>query len=111
MKVFKMLTSEDVKRIKKQGDLAERVKELENSLSIALEVNDKFQRENVKLKKRVREAEGETSIVKGIGINSPEMKALQKESEELKKELALVKEDHQYDNLVHAKELKKALER
>jgi len=111
MKVFKMLTSEDVKRIKKQGDLAERVKELENSLSIALEVNDKFQRENVKLKKRVREAEGETSIVKGIGINSPEMKALQKESEELKKELALVKEDHQYDNLVHAQELKKALER
>ena len=64
-----------------------------------------------KLKKRVREAEGETSIVKGIGINSPEMKALQKESEELKKELALVKEDHQYDNLVHAQELKKALER
>ena len=111
MKVFKMLTSEDVKRIKKQGDLAERVKELENSLSIALEVNDKFQRENVALKKRVREAEGETSIVKGIGINSPEMKALQKESEELKKELALVKEDHQYDNLVHANELKKALER
>ena len=82
MKVFKMLTSEDVKRIKKQGDLAERVKELENSLSIALEVNDKFQRENVKLKKRVREAEGETSIVKGIGINSPEMRAMKKSIEE-----------------------------
>ena len=92
-------------------DLTRRIEELEKSLSIALDINDKFQRENVKLKKRAEEAEGETSIVKGIGINSPEMKALQKESEELKKELALVKEDHQYDNLVHAQELKKALER
>jgi len=35
-----------------------------------------------KLKKRVREAEGETSIVKGIGINSPEMRAMKKSIEE-----------------------------
>ena len=35
-----------------------------------------------KLKKRVREAEGETSIVKGIGINSPEMRATKKSIEE-----------------------------
>ena len=35
------------------------------------------------------------------------MKALQKEVEELKAELARVKEDHQYDNLVHQNELKK----
>ena len=34
------------------------------------------------LKKRVREAEGETSIVKGIGINSPEMRAMKKSIEE-----------------------------
>ena len=52
--------------------LTHRVKELEKSLSIALEINDKFQREN----------------------------------EELKKDLARAKEDHQYDNLVHQKELK-----
>ena len=31
-----------------------------------------------KLKKRVREAEGEMSIVKGIGMNSPEMRAMKK---------------------------------
>ena len=55
-----------------------RVEELENSLSIALDINDKYQRENVALKKRAQEAEGETSIVKGIGMNSPEMKALKK---------------------------------
>ena len=57
------------------------------------------------LKKKVREAEGETSLVKAIGINSPEMKALKKENEELKAELARAKEDHQYDNLVHRHEL------
>jgi hypothetical protein len=32
-------------------------------------------------KKRAQEAEGELSIVKGIGNNSPEMKALQKQVE------------------------------
>jgi len=57
------------------------------------------------LKKKVREAEGERSLVKAIGINSPEMKALKKENEELKAQLARAKEDHQYDNLVHKKEL------
>ena len=74
-----MMTSEDIKRL-----------------------ND----ENKKLKKRAEEAEGETSIVKGIGLNSPEMRALQKEVEKLKEELAREKEDHQYDNLVHENELK-----
>ena len=57
------------------------------------------------LKKKVRDAEGETSLVKAIGINSPEMRALKKENEDLKAELARSKEDHQYDNLVHQKEL------
>ena len=38
---------------------------------------------NLALKKRVQEAEGETTIVKGIGINSPEMKALQARVNEL----------------------------
>jgi hypothetical protein len=33
------------------------------------------------------------------------MKALQTENEELKASLARAKEDHQYDNLVHQKEL------
>ena len=37
----------------------------------------------VELLKKVREAEGETSIVKAVGINSPEMKALQTKINEL----------------------------
>ena len=62
---------------------------------------EKYEKEH----KLRQEAEGETTIVKGIGMNSPEMKALKKEVEELKAELARAKEDHQYDNLVHQKEL------
>ena len=56
-------------------------------------------------KQRRQMAEGELSIVKGIGNNSPEMKKLKEENEKLKADLAMSKEDHQYDNLVHKKEL------
>ena len=63
-------------------DLTKRIEELEKSLSIALEINDKFQRDNKKLADKARVAEGETSIVKGIGINSPEMRAMKKSTEE-----------------------------
>ena len=53
------------------------------------------------------DAELETSLVKAIGQNSPEMKALKKEVEELKADLARAREDHQFDNMVHKKELAK----
>ena len=62
-------------------------------------------------KKKRQEAEGEMTIVKGIGMNSPEMKALRKEVGELKATLARAKEDHQYDNLVHQKELDRLLKK
>ena len=84
MRVFTMMTNEDIERIKE---------------------------ENRKLKKRVEEAEGENTIIKVIGLNSPEMKALRKENEELKADLARAKEDHQYDNLVHEKEIQKLLKK
>ena len=47
--------------------------------------------ENRKLKKRAEEAEGENTIIKGIGNNSPEMKALQARV----KELELINTSHQ----------------
>jgi DnaJ-domain-containing protein 1 len=59
-------------------DLNKRIDELESSLSIALEINDRYQRENV---------------------------ALKNEMEELRAELARSKEEHQYDKLVYQKEL------
>ena len=106
MKLFDMLTNADIKRIKdkEQQDLAKRASELDNSLSIALETNDKYQRENKdlrdkikeagkinqlhqelceELKKKAREAEGETSIIKAVGTNSPEMRAAQSKIKEL----------------------------
>ena len=109
-----MLTRGDIKRIKEnreESDLTKIIDELNNSLSIALDINDKYQRENKELKEKVRVAEGETSIVKAVGMNSPEMKALQKEVEELKAELARAKEDHQYDKLVHQNEVEKLLKK
>jgi hypothetical protein len=60
-------------------------------------------------KKKRQEAEGELTIIKGIGNNSPEMKTLKKEIEEVKADLAREKEDRQYDNLVHKKELERHL--
>ena len=56
--------------------------------------------------KRVQEAEGEVTIIKGIGMNSPEMKASQKEVEELKTNLAgLIKEMKEYRDGMVAKNL------
>ena len=62
-------------------------------------------------KKKRQDAEGELSIIKGIGNNSPEMKALKQEIEDLKAALARAKEDHQYDNLVHQQELERMLKK
>ena len=62
-------------------------------------------------KKKRQDAEGELSIIKGIGNNSPEMKALKQEIEDLKATLARAKEDHQYDNLIHQQELEKMLKK
>jgi hypothetical protein len=46
---------------------------LDGNKRIIVELSAKI----VALKKRAQEAEGETTIVKGIGMNSPEMKELQ----------------------------------
>jgi hypothetical protein len=84
-----------------------RIKELENSLSIALNINDQYQRENQVLKKRAEEAEGENTIIKGIGQNSPEMKALKAENNNLKNQLAISQDEHQYDLKVYQQEIQK----
>jgi len=45
-------------------------------------------------KKKRQEAEGETTIVKGIGMNSPEMKDLKQKNQELKKEICELRNDN-----------------
>ena len=63
---------------KKRQEAEDRIKELENSLSITLDLNDTLQRHNAKIIIQI---------------------------EELKAELARAEEDRQYDNLVHKREL------
>ena len=56
---------------------------------------------NLALKKRAQEAEGETTIVKGIGMNSPEMRAAQDKIKELEATLASaqdINDNHQRYN-------------
>jgi len=56
---------------------------------------------NLASKKRAQEAEGETSIVKGIGMNSPEMKTLQARVNELEGRLGSaqdINDNHQRYN-------------
>ena len=78
-------------------------REFENEIDYHRYWKDMYEKEH----KLRLEAEGETHLVKAVGMNSPEMKEAKKEIEALKKELAQSKEDHQYDNLVHQKELAK----
>ena len=96
-----MITNEDVKRVVKgPADLEERIEQLEKQKEI-LKAACK------KAGARIRDLEGEISIIKGIGMNSPEMREAKTEIERLKADLARAKEDHQYDNLVHKNELEK----
>ena len=60
----------------------QRIKEDRGPLDLTLKI-EQLELANKKLKDRVRAAEGETSIVKGIGINSPEMRAAQARIKEL----------------------------
>ena len=63
---------------------------------------------NLALKKRVQEAEGETSIVKGIGINSPEMKearAINKSHQELNGKLQIRLTEVEEDNKTLSKQI------
>ena len=58
---------------------------MDNYVQHVLEI-DELKKEIAKLKKRVQEAEGEVTIIRGIGMNSPEFRALKKENKELKED-------------------------
>ena len=95
-----MMTSEDITRVKRgPADLEERIEQLEKQKEL-LKTACK------KAGARVKELEGELAIVKGIGMNSPEMREAKAKIEELKADLARAKEDHQYDKLVYENELR-----
>tara|TARA_Y100000590_G_scaffold312743_1_gene353475 strand:- start:614 stop:910 length:297 start_codon:yes stop_codon:yes gene_type:complete len=94
------MTSEDIARVKRgPADLEERIEQLMKQKEI-LKAACK------KAGARIGELEGELAIVKGIGMNSPEMREAKASIEELKADLARAKEDHQYDKLVYENELR-----
>ena len=82
-----MMTSEDIARVKRgPADLEERIEQLMKQKEI-LKAACK------KAGARIGELEGELSIIKGIGINSPEMRAAKARIEELERDNKIFKED------------------
>ena len=100
-----MMTNEDVKRvIKKPVDLEERIEQLIKQKEILKSACKKAGA-------RIRDLEGEISIIKGIGMNSPEMKAanariqeLERDREILKKEIdRLAEENQNFETMLRSK--------
>jgi len=96
MKIFDMLTSEDMKRIQSQTDLP-----------LLIEY---YKKEIWKWKQKESQWISDKNLLEGskktIDEIATRLVEISRENEELKKELSRAKEDHQYDNLVHQKELK-----
>ena len=91
-----MLTSEDMKRIHSQTDLP-----------LLIEY---YKKEIWKWKQKESQWISDKNLLEGskktIDEIATRLVEISRENEELKKELSRAKEDHQYDNLVHQKELK-----
>mgnify|MGYP001315628701 FL=1 len=82
-----MMTSEDITRVKRgPADLEERIEQL-------LKQKEILKAACKKAGARVKELEGEISIIKGIGINSPEMRAAKARIEELERDREILKQD------------------
>ena len=62
----------------------EQIEALKKELDLERECSQAGYLDNKKLIKRAQEAEGELTIIKGIGNTSPEMKALKEEIKNLK---------------------------
>jgi len=89
---------EEVEVLKKKN---KRIKELNKSLSIALEINDKYQRENKALKDDIKEAREINKLHQELNGN------LRKKLELEKKEHAITIEDVQAKDLEIGRMMKK----
>ena len=82
-----MMTSEDITRVKRgPADLEERIDQLQKQKEILKSACRKAGR-------RIEELEGEISIIKGIGMNSPEMRAAKARIEELERDNEIFRND------------------
>ena len=82
-----MMTSEDLNRIVKgPADLEERIEQLMKQKEILKSACKKAGA-------RIGELEGEISIIKGIGMNSPEMREAKARIEELERDREIFKKE------------------
>ena len=82
-----MMTESDIERIKRgPNDLEERIEQL-------LKQKEILKSACKKAGARIGELEGELAIVKGIGMNSPEMREAKARIEELERDREILKED------------------
>ena len=89
-----MMTSEDITRVKRgPADLEERIEQLEKQKDL-LKTACKKAGETIKsLTKKVQNAELELSLVKAVGMNSPEMRAAKARIEELERDRKILIQD------------------
>ncbi len=89
-----MMTSEDITRVKRgPADLEERIEQLEKQKEL-LKTACKKAGETIKsLTKKVQDAELELSLVKAVGMNSPEMRAAKARIEELERDRKILIQD------------------
>ena len=113
--IGKLLSDDTEERLKKENDLiredaqvdlltkdkklADIVFEMDSRIEELEIINKEHQKINGELREEVRVAEGELSIIKGIGNNSPEMKKLVAELKEVKADNKKLAE--QVDRLTH----------
>ena len=89
-----MMTSEDITRVKRgPADLEERIEQLEKQKELLKTACKKAGKTIKSLTKKAKDAELELSLVKAVGMNSPEMRKAKARIEELERDREILKED------------------
>ena len=89
-----MMTSEDITRVKRgPADLEERIEQLEKQKELLKTACKKAGKTIKSLTKKAKDAELELSLVKAVGMNSPEMREAKARIEELERDREILKED------------------
>ena len=105
MKKFKITMADNPKTIDDWTE--DTIEELIDAICYLVTMKGRIEKVMKNIKDQLRTAEGELSIIKGIGNNSPEMKDAKKEIEHLKKEMVLVREQAQIYILMKDQMIKK----
>ena len=89
-----MMTSEDITRVKRgPADLEERIEQLEKQKELLKTACKKAGKTIKSLTKKAKDAELELSLVKAVGMNSPEMRKAKTRIEELERDNEIFRND------------------